>query len=351
MSEKTRTSQREIELIEKFFKDYRIGASINRQRSFVAGKSYVVFGVNLGPGTRIVAIENRLRELSELMSEHRGQPAPVRLRQMPLALELPHPAMEPIWLPASMKLAPHTMAMGTGFNFQGEEQKLIDLTKTPHILVAGTTGSGKSTLMATMLYSLLLNTDPADLRIMLIDLKNEDLLPFIDTPHNQFAAMSFERADQAIDLVLSEKEQRVADGKRAYQRLVLVIDELAELGQIKGARKRLASILAIGRSKHINVIAATQKPTAEVVGSTNKANFTRRLVGRVMSSDDAAVASSQPHCGAEFLPGNGSFLSIDGPNVERFQAYYTDDIEARMEAVRLRWYEQLSFMLPIKVGE
>jgi S-DNA-T family DNA segregation ATPase FtsK/SpoIIIE len=264
---------------------------------------------------------------------------------MPLALEVPHPAAEPLLLPDGLTLPPHSMILGESYNFAGAQAEVANLDEVPHVLIAGTTGSGKSNLLSNLLYTLCLHTSPADLRLVLIDLKNEDLQPFVDLPHVEQAALSMGQAAEAVRFTLEEKDQRVRDGRYRRQRLLLVIDELAEMARIKGAMQQLASILAIGRSKRINVIAATQKPVAAVVGSTNKANFTLRLVGRVLSSDDARVAAGQSGTGAEYLPGRGSFLRVDGAEVRRFQSYYVEDMTAQVEPVKFRWHEQLSFPL------
>lgn len=337
----------EISLINMFFRDYRIAATVSGQRSYVAGKSFIVLAIALGPGTRISSIELRLRELAEILSDFRGEAAPVRLRHLPLALELPHPALEALALPANMTLEPHTMALGASYGFAGERVETIALNQTPHVLVAGTTGSGKSTLLSAMLYTLTRNTSPADLQLILVDLKNEDLQPFVGLPHVQFQAMTTEDALDAVQRVCDEKDRRVRAGRQPHQRLVLVIDELAELGRLKGINRQLASVLAIGRSKAINVVAATQLPMASLIGgSASKANFTLRLIGRMLSADDAKAAAGQAATGAEYLPGRGSFLRIDGAEVSRFQAYWFEDIEQRMEQVRQRWFEQLP--LPIE---
>lgn len=335
----------EISLINRFFTDYRVRAEVRSELSFVAGKSFVVFGIRLGPGTRIVTIENCLRELAERLSLYRNQATAVRLRQMPLALEVPHPNAEPLLIDPQLSLEPHAMLLGKSYTFAGEQTELVNLYDTPHILIAGTTGSGKSNLLTTMLYTLCRFTSPAEVNLVLIDLKNEDLQPFVGLPHVSTAAMSIGAASEAISWVLDEKDRRVKDRHRGEQRLVLVIDELAEMTRIKGAMQQLASVLAIGRSKRINVIAATQKPIASVVGSTNKANFTLRLVGRVLSADDSRVAAGQSGTGAEFLPGKGSFLRVDGAEVRRFQAHYLEDAESYVEPVKMQWHEQLSFPL------
>lgn len=334
-------SQTEIALINRFFQDYKINASIAERNSHVAGKSYIVMAINLGAGARIIAIESRLRELAETLSSHRGQPTPVRLRHMPLALELPHPNPEPAIPPPWPAIPPHTMLCGQTYSFGGAmAEETISLTTTPHTLIAGTTGSGKSVLLSTMLWSLVANTSPTDVRLVLIDLKNEDLVPFADLPHVETMATSLDDAAAAIASLYNIKEHRVRNRSRG-QRIVLVIDELAELARFKEPMTQLSSILAIGRSKAINVVAATQKPLGAIVGSVAKANFTTRLVGRVMSPDDARVAAGISGIGAEFLPGRGAFLRIEGIEVRRFQSYWAQDIDARLTAVADRWTVQL----------
>lgn len=333
---KTRANA-EIEIINRFFRDYRINASVLESGSHVAGKSYVVFNVSLRAGARIVAIESRLRELAEILSAHRGQPTPIRLRHMPLALEVPHPQPKPVTMPA-MERQPHVMACGQAYGFDGTiTEEFIDLTKTPHTLIAGATGSGKSVLLSAMLASLCMSTSPNDVELMAIDMKNEDLVPFEPLSHLRCMATSLAEAVDLIEYIYQEKERRVKLGKRG-NRVILVIDELAELARHKECMRQLASILAIGRSKSINVLAATQKPLGAIVGSVAKANFTCRLVGRVMSPDDSRVAAGISGVGAEFLPGQGAFLRIEGIDTRRFQAYFIDDMEPMIRAISDRWW-------------
>jgi DNA segregation ATPase FtsK/SpoIIIE-like protein len=95
----------------------------------------------------------------------------------------------------------------------------------------------------------------------------------------------------------------------------------------------------MGRSLNINVVAATQHPLASVIGSLLKANFTARLVGRVLSNDAAKVAAGIPKLGAEFLPGKGSFLLVEGGRILRLQGYYltSEEVAAVVGALRRRY--------------
>jgi len=334
----------EIALIEKFFRDYRIGAAVHKRASFMAGKSFAVLGVSLGPGTRISALENRMPEMSEVLSGYRGIPTPLRLRKLPLAIEIPHPAAEPLFATAgNLHIPAHSMLLGKSFGYEGERDEVLRFDDAPHSLIAGTTGSGKSKLLELMIYTLAMNTSPHELELVFVDLKNEELVPFADLPHTSAMALSLEDAEETIADVYARKNARVRTGRGKYKRLVLVIDELAEMSRSKAIMHQLASILAIGRSKAINVLAATQKPTAGIVGSVAKANFTARLVGKVMSPTDAEVAAGISGTQAHFLPGKGSFLFVYGDQTNRFQAYLQDAID--LAAINERWMVQAAMLL------
>jgi DNA segregation ATPase FtsK/SpoIIIE-like protein len=122
-------------------------------------------------------------------------------------------------------------------------------------------------------------------------------------------------------------------------RHVVFIDELAEVVRNPTAMKLIESLLAMGRSLNINVVAATQHPLASVIGSLLKANFTARLVGRVLSNDAAKVAAGMPKLGAEYLPGKGSFLLVEGGRILRLQGYYlmAAEVAATVQALRQRY--------------
>jgi len=202
------------------------------------------------------------------------------------------------------------------------------------VLVAGTTGSGKSTVLRAMLTSLGWSTAPDSLALHLVDLKNEDLVPFTGLPHVVNFAGSDRMAQAALAQVEAELDRRIA-GSSAAQRIVLVVDELAQLPE--DAKQRLGRVLALGRSKRINCIAATQHPTAKLVGE--KTNYSLRLIGRVADASTSALCCGRPGVGAEMLPGRGAFVLVDGADLRRIQAYaFTSDVApALVSVIAERW--------------
>jgi S-DNA-T family DNA segregation ATPase FtsK/SpoIIIE len=181
-----------------------------------------------------------------------------------------------------------------------------------HVLIAGTTGSGKSQAARTMLASALLFQRPRDLQIIVVDPKASEFRVFEHLPHllcpiikNVDDAMA--NLEWLVEEMMRRQEQRIT-----RPRIALMIDELTDLllqggGEVEGYLTRLVQR---GRSAGISVIACTQKPTASVLGSLVKANFPVRLVGKVTSANEALVATGVAQSGAEKLAGRGDFLLI-----------------------------------------
>lgn len=328
---------REIDLVNRTLADHNVDAGTRPAWTLIAASSFIAYGVRLGRGERIANVEKCLPELTENLSASRGSGTPVRLRRLPLALEVPHPHPQP--LPHVRRDLPaHTMLLGRSYGFDGAHDETMSFDETPHALIAGMTGAGKSVLLAEMLLSLTRNTSPADLRLVLVDLKNEDLVPFAKLPHVLRFAGSLEDARAAVDFVHEVKEERRRTRQRPF-RLVLAVDELAELAPASDALAQLGSVLSVGRSMRVNVLAATQHPLAKVVGSVGKVNFPVRLVGMVSDATAASVATGRPATGAEFLPGRGAFLRVQSADVVRFQSYFVTpaDIRTEIRVTRGHW--------------
>jgi S-DNA-T family DNA segregation ATPase FtsK/SpoIIIE len=202
-----------------------------------------------------------------------------------------------------------------------------------HVLVSGTTGSGKTVLLQGMILSLAMLNGVEELGLMLIDPKGRAFEPFEGLPQlTREVIRGAEEATEALESLVRLMERRGELRTRGQERhVVLVIDELADLVMTGGGvlQEALTRLLQRGRGAGIHVVAATQKPTASVLGSLVKANFPVRLVGRVTSATDARVASGWSGTGAERLEGRGDFLAVAEGRVTRFQAAHVSPREIR----------------------
>ena len=206
-----------------------------------------------------------------------------------------------------------------------------------HVLIAGTTGSGKTALVRTMVASLVLFNSQRALQVVLVDPKGRGLLPFQGLPHLLAPVVTrVEAAQSVLEWMVEEMERRDLEG-RSEPRVVVVLDELADLIQVGGrAVERLVRRLTQrGREAGVHVVACTQKPAAAVIGGLVKSNFPVRLVGSVASPEDAKVATGVAGTGAERLLGEGDFVVVAKGQVMRLQAAYIEEREVRELVARL----------------
>jgi S-DNA-T family DNA segregation ATPase FtsK/SpoIIIE len=207
-----------------------------------------------------------------------------------------------------------------------------------HVLICGTTGSGKTALARSFITSLALFNSQRSLQLVLVDPKGRGFLPFEGLPHLLVPVVT--RVDEALPLLqrlVAEMERRDAEG-RSEPRLVVVLDELADLVQVGGREMEglLTRLTQRGREAGLHLVACTQKPTAAVIGGLVKSNFPVRLVGSVASPEDAKVAAGLAGTGAERLLGQGDFLLVAKGEVLRLQAAYVAVEEVRELVVRLQ---------------
>jgi len=200
-----------------------------------------------------------------------------------------------------------------------------------HVLVAGTTGSGKTALVRTLLASLAMFNRQSQVQLVLIDPKGRGFAPLAGLPHVLGRVVSsIEEAVERLRWLVEEMERRDRVGVNRPA-LVVGIDELADLLMTGGATVEalLTRLSQRGREAGIHLVACTQKPTAQAIGGAMKANFPVRLVGAVASKDEARYATGISDSGAEKLEGKGDFLLIAKGESVRFQAAWLgpEDIE------------------------
>lgn len=207
-----------------------------------------------------------------------------------------------------------------------------------HVLVSGTTGSGKTEAVKSLLASLVLFQKPRELQLLLIDPKASAFRCLEGTPHMLTGIVTeLPEAMARLRWLEDEMERRQAENV-TRPRIVLALDELADL-LMQGEREfqvHLTRLAQRGRSAGISIIASTQKPSASVVSGMLKANFPVRVVGRVASAEDARVGGGVGGTGAERLSGHGDFVLVAGGERVRFQAAYLppEDEPAWLAAVR-----------------
>ncbi|MEW6568146.1 MAG: DNA translocase FtsK 4TM domain-containing protein [Chloroflexota bacterium] len=240
------------------------------------------------------------------------------------------------------------LRLGLGQDVSGHAVA-ADLTAMPHLLIAGTTGSGKSVCVNAIISCLLLQNTPDDLKFVMVDPKRVELTSYNGIPHLLApVVVELERVVPALQWVSREMDERyrrfakagarnIEDFNRRMQVLgdkpipilVVVIDELADLMMLApDETERVITRLAqLARATGIHLIIATQRPSVDVVTGLIKANFPARIAFAVASSVDSRVILDQP--GAERLLGRGDMLfqSPDAPAPVRMQGAFVSDAE------------------------
>jgi DNA segregation ATPase FtsK/SpoIIIE, S-DNA-T family len=224
----------------------------------------------------------------------------------------------------------------------------VDLAAMPHLLIAGTTGSGKSVCVNGILCSMLMNNSPEDLRLVLVDPKRVELIGYNGIPHLLApVVVEPDRVVSALQWMLREMDSRYHKFAAAGVRniiefntrkpeehlpyLVVVVDELADLMlQAPDETERTITRLAqLARATGIHLILATQRPSVNVVTGLIKANFPARIAFMVAAMVDSRVILDQP--GAERLMGRGDMLyqAPDAAGPVRVQGAFVSDSETQ----------------------
>ena len=224
----------------------------------------------------------------------------------------------------------------------------VDLAKMPHLLIAGTTGSGKSVCVNSILTAFLLNNSPANLRLVLVDPKRVELTGYNGIPHLLSPVITdAERVVGALQWMQREMDSRyhkfAKEGvrnitefnkqfpDRLLPHLVVVIDELADLMMLAPdeTERSITRLAQLARATGIHLILATQRPSVNVVTGLIKANFPARIAFAVASGVDSRVILDQP--GAERLLGRGDMLfqAPDASSPVRIQGVFVSESETQ----------------------
>lgn len=353
----------EAEILRKTLAEFRIEAEVTGIRK---GPVITMFEILPAPGVKLSRITNladnialrlaasRVRIVAPIPGKHAvGIEVPNRHRAIVSFRELiaeDYPQYSKYHLPIIL-----------GKDITGGEQ-IIDLTQTPHLLIAGATGSGKSVCVNSIIASLLYTRKPQDVRLILVDPKIVELKLYNDIPHLLTPVITDpKKAFQALQYCIYEMEKRYAlldalgvrdihsFNKKIKNKniatlplpyIVVIVDEFADLMATTGKEleSTLARLAAMSRAVGIHLVLATQRPSIDVITGLIKANIPSRIAFMVASKTDSRIIIDS--VGAEMLLGRGDmlFTSAWNPYLTRIQGAYLSESEAERVAEKVREY-------------
>jgi S-DNA-T family DNA segregation ATPase FtsK/SpoIIIE len=304
--------------------------------------------------SRITSLEGELRLYLAVKSIRIVAPIPGKST---IGIEVPNKHREDVFLTellkdASLAKPKSGLALSIGKDISGKNIQ-IDITQLPHLLVAGTTGSGKSVCLNAMVTSLIYSRSPEELRFIMIDPKMVEMSLYEDIPHLLMPIITDPRkATRALAWAIQEMEARYVavsalkcrefqsynrkveewGHKKGYQKMpyiVIVIDELADLMMVSGKdlEDQIIRIAQKARAVGIHLVMATQRPSVDVITGLIKANCPARMAFQVAQKTDSRTILDAN--GAETLLGKGDFLyrSPTTSDLMRIQAPFVTETE------------------------
>ena len=351
------------ELLQQTLEDFGVPVEVV---GWVAGPTVTLFKIDLPSGIRV----NKVTNLTDDIALALAAPGVRIFAPIPgtnyVGVEVPNKVRQNVYLGDILPAAkPGPLQVAIGEDVEGHKM-VFDLAKMPHLLVGGTTGSGKSISINSMIMSILMRATPDEVRFIMIDPKRVEFAPYNGIPHLYVPVVTEPReAASALSWGVAEMERRLkvfskvgardigqyntkvhqgvldeegADPAKQMPYIVIVIDELADLMMNVGkdVEFSISRIAQLARAAGIHMIVATQRPSTNVVTGLIKANITNRMALTVASGIDSRVILDTT--GAENLIGNGDMLfgKPDFPKPVRLQGCFVspEEIEAVVEHLK-----------------